>query len=61
MKKQSILKLFEMTSLGIRRYYNRWTRLTKEKMILLSVNATFKALESASLAIADQYKIVFQD
>ena len=50
-----------MTSLGIRRYYNRWTRLTKEKMILLSVNATFKALESAFLAIADQYKIVFQD
>ena len=29
MKKQSILKLFEMTSLGIRRFYNRWTRMTK--------------------------------
>jgi hypothetical protein len=29
MKKQSILKLFEMTSLGIRRFYNRWTRFTR--------------------------------
>ena len=61
MKKQSILKLFEMTSLGIRRYYNRWTRLTKEKHILSSVNATFKALESAESALATQYMIVFQD
>jgi len=43
MKKQSILKLFEMTSLGIRKFYNRWTRLTKEKHILTSVNATMKS------------------
>jgi hypothetical protein len=43
MKKQSILKLFEMTSLGIRRYYNRWTRLTKEKQILMSVTTALKA------------------
>lgn len=43
MKKQSILKLFEMTSLGIRRFYNRWTRLTKEKHTLMQVNKTFKA------------------
>lgn len=43
MKKQSILKLFEMTSLGIRRFYNRWTRLTKEKHTLMQVHNTLKA------------------
>jgi ubiquitin-protein ligase len=50
-----------MTSLGIRRFYNRWTRLTKEKHILLSVNSTFKAFETSSVAIANQYQIIFQD
>lgn len=61
MKKQSILKLFEMTSLGIRRYYNRWTRLTKEKHILMTVNRALKAFESGESAIANQYLIMFQD
>lgn len=61
MKKQSILKLFEMTSLGIRRYYNRWTRLTKEKHILMTVNWALRAFESAEGAIANQYQIIFQD
>lgn len=46
MKKQSILKLFEMTSLGIRRFYNRWTRLTKERHTLMQVHKTFKTFES---------------
>jgi len=61
MKKQSILKLFEMTSLGIRRFYNRWTRFTKEKHTLLQVNRTMHAFESVEGAIANQYMIIFQD
>lgn len=61
MKKQSILKLFEMTSLGIRRFYNRWTRLTKEKHTLMQVNRTFRAFEEVEIALANQYQIIFQD
>ena len=61
MKKQSILKLFEMTSLGIRRFYNRWTRFTKEKHTLMQVNKTFAAFESIESALSNQYMIIFQD
>ena len=61
MKKQSILKLFEMTSLGIRRFYNRWTRFTKEKHTLMQVNKTFTAFESIESALSNQYMIIFQD
>lgn len=38
MKKQSILQLFEMTSTGIRRYYRRWEKMSKEKHTLDSVH-----------------------
>jgi hypothetical protein len=61
MKKQSILKLFEMTSLGIRRFYNRWTRMTKEKHTLVQVTKTMQTFESVEAALANQYMIIFQD
>lgn len=40
MKKQSILRILDVTSLGIRKLYSRWEKLTKRKKMLLTVNFT---------------------
>ena len=61
LKKQSILQLFEMTSTGIRRYYRRWEKMTKERHTLQSVNSLFKSLEIMNSCLANQYMIIFQD
>jgi hypothetical protein len=45
LKKQSILQLFEMTSTGIRRYYRRWEKLTKERHTLQSVNSLMRSMD----------------
>lgn len=50
-----------MTSLGIRRYYNRWTRLTKETLILLSVNRTIRFMTGAEEAIHKRFEIAFRE
>ncbi len=61
MKKQSILQLFEMTSTGIRRYYRRWEKMSKEKHTLDSVHELMKSLEIMNDCVANQYMVVFQD
>jgi len=44
MKKQSILQLFDMTSTGIRKFYRRWEKLTKERHTLKSVQELMKSM-----------------
>lgn len=60
-KKQAILQLFDMTSTGIRRFYRRWEKLTKERHTLSSVTHLMRSLDVMNEAVANQYMIIFQD
>jgi hypothetical protein len=48
-----------MTSLGIRRFYNRWTRLTREKHSFLQVNYILRAFSNVSLVVDHSYDPIF--
>lgn len=59
MKKQVVLKMFETTSSGIRKFYNRWSSITKKDLTVKTVKQTILWMDILEKVTANQFLIVF--
>lgn len=60
-KKQSVLKLFDATSNGMKKLYNRWIRITKRDMTLKQVTSMMNWMDSLHTQTSQMFDILFQD
>ena len=60
-KKQAVIKLLDITSNGMRRYYNRWDNTTKRDKTLQQANNLFHSLETMHSCVSNTFLIVFAD
>lgn len=50
-----------MTSSGIRKFYNRWIRITKRDHTLKQAFTVMHSLDSLHSSVTDIFKILFED
>jgi succinylarginine dihydrolase len=61
LKKQSVLRLLDVTSSGIRKLYNRWLRITKKDRTLQQVNTTMLFADHLNDALSNNLSMIFKD
>ena len=61
MKKQSVLQLLDITSSGIRKFYNRWIRITKRDHTLKQAYSMMHSLDAMNSCIVQTFKVIFED
>lgn len=60
-KKQSVIKLLDITSNGVRRYYNRWETITRRDLTLKQATHVMSSIEIMHQNLANTFMIVFAD
>jgi hypothetical protein len=61
LKKQLVIRLLDVTSSGIRRFHNRWLRITKRDRTLRQANSTMHSFDALNDGILTHFDLLFRD